>query len=227
MATAPIPTLSLQDHAYEHVREQICSGAYLPGMRLDYRVVGQEIGVSTTPVREAMRRLENEGLVELVPRLGAVVKKLDREEMRELYGVREAIESYAASKSDTISQMQLDRMGEYVAEMDRLIAAWTGEHTTPMVGDTLHRFLELDWKFHQMIIEAAGNRRLLRIVETCHVMTRIFYADRADHHAKRLKQANEHHHQILDLLRQHDGEGARRKVIEHVRGSLEWSMMAG
>ncbi|MCC6682483.1 MAG: GntR family transcriptional regulator [Phycisphaeraceae bacterium] len=218
-------THSLQQRAYEHVREQIATGSYLPGIRLDYRAVGQEIGTSSTPVREAMRRLETEGLVELVPRLGAVVKKLDPEEMRELYGVREAIEGYAARiAAEHINGHQIARLGDLLDEVDRMVSQWFAGNDKPLAGAELYRFLELDWAFHEVIIRASNNSRLRRIVETCHMMSRIFNTQRASHTRARLDEAAVQHHQVLNALKAHDGELARRLIIQHIRDSLSWSL---
>ncbi|MCC6682219.1 MAG: GntR family transcriptional regulator [Phycisphaeraceae bacterium] len=218
-------TSSMQQRAYEHVRHQIMTGEYSPGIRLDYRLVGREIGVSATPVREAMHRLEMEGLVELVPRLGAVVKKLDRTELREYFGVREAIESYAVSRAaESINEYQLTYLEELLDEIDHLVAKWFSNTDGPMTGASLHRFLEIDWRFHETIIEAANNRRLCRIVETCHLMSRIFQADRSSHTQRRLSEAAKQHRAILDALIRRDGDDSCKCMIQHIRDSLEWSL---
>ncbi|MFN9915531.1 MAG: GntR family transcriptional regulator, partial [Pirellulaceae bacterium] len=74
--------------AYHHLRSKLISGEFEPGTRLLYGPVGKEIGVSATPVREAAGQLANEGLLELVPRIGAVVCRIDRQELVDIYEVR-------------------------------------------------------------------------------------------------------------------------------------------
>src|SRR6187402_1795812 len=95
-----MPTRSRR--SYDQIRTRLLAGEFTPGTRLDFQQLAKEIGVSTTPVREAISQLASEGLVRLVPRLGAVVPQLDREETQELYGVREAMETHAASKCATV-----------------------------------------------------------------------------------------------------------------------------
>ena len=80
--------------AYSHIRSKLLDGSATPGSRLSYGPIGKEIGVSATPVREAVGQLASEGFVELVPQLGAIVRDLTRDEAVELYELREALESY-------------------------------------------------------------------------------------------------------------------------------------
>src|SRR5690606_21017471 len=83
--------------AYQYLRSRLIAGDFEPGTRLLYGPIGKEIGVSATPVREAAGRLANEGLVELVPQIGAVVRTMGRDELIEVYEVREIIEPGAAA----------------------------------------------------------------------------------------------------------------------------------
>ena len=84
------------DVAYEHIRKKILNGEYLPGRPLMTEVLAEEIGVSRTPVRDALRKLETDGLVSIQPHLGASVKKIQLKEFRELCDLRLALESHAA-----------------------------------------------------------------------------------------------------------------------------------
>src|SRR5215216_3804928 len=84
------------DVAYEHIRKRILSGEYPPGIALMTNELSDRIGVSRTPVRDALRQLESDGLVIIKPRLGASVKTMDLKEFREMCGLRLALETYAA-----------------------------------------------------------------------------------------------------------------------------------
>src|SRR5438874_2156632 len=84
------------DIAYDHIRKRIVSGEYRPGQSLVAEMLSAETGVSRTPVRDALRKLEADGLVVIQARLGASVKKMDFKEFRELCDLRLAVESHAA-----------------------------------------------------------------------------------------------------------------------------------
>ena len=122
--------------AYQHLRALLISGRFEPVERLRYGPIGREIGVSATPVREAVGQLVNEGLVELIPQLGAVVRKIDRSELIEIYEVRLAIEPYAAGlaaqraseKQIASLESHLSRMADLTAEQEASGRRFAGKH---------------------------------------------------------------------------------------------------
>ncbi|MCF7849436.1 MAG: GntR family transcriptional regulator, partial [Kiritimatiellales bacterium] len=109
--------------AYDHLRTKLLSGEFSPGSRILYGPLGKELGISATPVREAIGQLANEGFVELVPQLGAVVRRVSRDELVELYEMREALEPYAAARAaERINAGRLDELGQQLDCMDSLAA---------------------------------------------------------------------------------------------------------
>ena len=90
---------NLKKLAYDHIRMNLFNGNLSPGMLLSPVTLAKEIGVSHTPVREAISQLESEGLVEQLPRVGARVKVIDRRELEELFDLREMLEGGAAAKA--------------------------------------------------------------------------------------------------------------------------------
>jgi len=207
--------------SYHEIRRRLLAGDFAPGTRLDFKKLAAELGVSTTPVREAIGQLSSEGLLQLVPRLGAVVPKLSREETIELYGVREAMECYAAAKAaQTISAARLTEIRALLEKMEAL-AAKRGGKKSVLEGPALRDFLGADLEFHMTIIEAAGNRRLTKLAADSHAHARIFAADRLTHDADLLDEATRQHRAIYEALARHDGEEARRQVALHIERSLE------
>ena len=91
--------LTLKQHAYEVIRTKILSGVLKPGSRLSDELLARELGISRSPVREAISQLASEGMVDYRPRTGAYVKGPDRCELEELYEIREPLERYAARKA--------------------------------------------------------------------------------------------------------------------------------
>src|SRR5271169_1260355 len=99
---------NLKIHAYEHIRKRLLSGDLAPGASLSPALLAKEIGISHTPVREAISQLESEGLVERLPRLGARVRLIDRRELEELFELRETLEADAAAwAAERISEEQI------------------------------------------------------------------------------------------------------------------------
>ena len=189
----------LPEKIYNHLRTKLLAGELPPGARLDYKKISTEMGVSTTPVREAMGKLASEGLVDLVPRAGAIVRKLGAQEAVQLYGVREAIETYAAVKAaEKISEARLQNLENLLTKMRSLITKSFSPTTNLMTGENLSEFLHSDLAFHMTIIEAAGNPRLTKLAGDSHIHSRIFGVERFGHNQELMEEADEIHRSIFD-----------------------------
>ena len=153
----PADVRSLRDLAYEGIHDAILSGALAPGERVKERDVAAQMGVSTTPIKEALRRLEQEGLVVAQPRRGAVVSRLVRIPFEEIEEIRGSLESLAARlAADRMSADQLERLRALVNEMTEL----TVEMREPQTR------LEDVSVFHQLIREGSRNDFIVRFVDT-------------------------------------------------------------
>lgn len=213
--------------SYRQIRQRLLNGEFAPGTRLDFKKLAAELGVSTTPVREAVGQLASEGLLQLVPRLGAVVPKLSREETVELYGVREAMETYAAAKAaETITPSRLAELLGFVERMEVLVVKFSTPRKPNLEGQPLRDFLAADLAFHMTIIEAAGNHRLTKLAGDSHAHARIFAAERLLHDPELLDEALRQHRAIYQALVAHDGEESRRQVGRHIQRSLERTLSA-
>ncbi len=215
----------LPEKIYHHLRTKLLAGEFPPGTRLDYKKISVEMGVSTTPVREAMGKLGSEGLVELVPRAGAIVRKLGAQEAVQLYGVREAIETYAAAKAaEKISEARLQQLEGLLAKMRNLITKSFSTTTSVMTGENLSEFLQSDLAFHMTIIEAAGNPRLTKLAGDSHIHSRIFGVERFGHNRELMDEADEIHRSIFGALKQRDATQASLLVAQHIQRSLELTL---
>lgn len=215
----------LPEKIYHHLRTKLLAGEFPPGTRLDYKKISVEMGVSTTPVREAMGKLGSEGLVELVPRAGAIVRKLGAQEAVQLYGVREAIETYAAAKAaEKISEARLQQLEGLLAKMRSLITKSFSTTNSVMTGENLAEFLQSDLAFHMTIIEAAGNPRLTKLAGDSHIHSRIFGVERFGHNRELMDEADEIHRSIFRALKQHDAAQASLLVAQHIQRSLELTL---
>lgn len=207
------------------IRAKLLDGSLPPGSRLDYKLLAKELGVSTTPVREAVTQLASEGFVELVPRLGAVVRSLNQNSAREFYEVREAVETFAALKAaERLSVRHLEMLRKQLEIMERHYAEVRGRGGDKLDPPALHEFLDADLAFHKTILLGARNPALARTVEESHIQSRIFFADRGIHDLMRLRLACEQHAAILEALEKRDGQAASEAMRHHIQTSLQFTL---
>src|SRR5579872_4314409 len=156
---------SLKDRAYAFIREKIVTGVLPPGERISDLEISKEMGVSRTPVREALAHLETQGLVEQEPGFGPKVRRLSREELVESFELREILECGAAAiAAERITDAEL--LDEYEATVRNVGEA----HNDGLLN---WRLSILDIAFHLKIIEAVKNQSLLRAVGDIQLLTGI------------------------------------------------------
>lgn len=209
--------------AYEHLRRKIFRRELAPGARVRYGPVGREIGMSATPIREAIGRLASEGLVDLVPQAGAVVKRPTRADAVEVFELREAIEPFAAAKAcHLIGRRQVNALQATLEAMRTALGiARSGRQVERAEAAS---FDEADLRFHLILLEAADNRRMLKAVGDSHLLTGIIGADRHDYDAEVLEMTIEDHAAILAGLRERDPEGVSRAMLTHLRNSRQLTL---
>ncbi|MCG8587203.1 MAG: GntR family transcriptional regulator [Pirellulales bacterium] len=219
---------TMTNKAYEHVRGRLLRGEFLPGARLGYASLCKEIGVSATPVREAVGKLASDGLVELLPKRGAIVRRLHRNEMIDTYQIREVLEAYAARRSaERITQAQLRQLRELVQTTRDLAHQFRDGGERQMSAEMIHEFNAADLEFHMIIIESTRNRQLCKIVGDCHVVIRIFECGRWESFDIPLVvSAYSFHRRIYRALSNRDGDRAEQLMGEHIRHGLEMAIAA-
>lgn len=203
---------SLVDAAYEAVRQRILDNVYPPGHQALEQALAEELGISRTPLREAMIRLRNEGLLEIVPRHGVRVLPLSATDMKEIYETLTALESMAAELAA--------RRRPGAAELKPLQDA-SRDMARALRDDDLDAWAHADECFHRTLIELCGNRLLKQTV--------LNFWDRA-HRARmftlrlRPKPVNstEEHRELVERIRAGDAAGAFACTRAHrERGSRE------
>ncbi len=148
-----IENLTLWERVYQHLRAEILGGGLAPGTELSEVALAKELGVSRGPIREAMGRLAAEGLVNVRPRRGAVVRAPTLEELVDAYQVREVLESLAVRLAvPRLTEEDLRELGRLVDEMDMSARE-----------DDLGRFFEANVSFHERFCEMSGNRKLRQV----------------------------------------------------------------
>ena len=205
MKATPQAVGSLVDTAYEQIRRRILDNVWPPGHRALEQEVALALGMSRTPVREALMRLSAEGLVEVIPRHGMRVLPVSPTDMLEIYQILTALEFMAAEL--------LARRSPSAAEMQPLVDA-TQAMDEALQRDDLDAWAAADERFHAQLLELAGNRQLQATV--------LNYWDRA-HRARmftlrlRPKPVNStrEHMQMVERLRAGDAEGAVQVTRAH------------
>ena len=148
------PTVSLRDRVYDYVKKQIVDGLITPADILTELNLSKQIGISRTPVREALHYLEKEGLLVSLPKKGYKVRKVSRQELEEVCEIRCALESLSIKWAmQRITPEQLRALEDNMIDADRKISE------NDMVAFTI-----LDGEFHEMIAKASGNQQLVDII---------------------------------------------------------------
>jgi len=212
--------ITLTQKAYEHLHQGILGGMFAPGTVVSEAMLAGQLGISRTPVREAIRQLAIEGLVEQVPRYGTIVRSIDRRAIIELYEMREALESYAVCRAaECMSEPQLARLDALCTVLRQVGNRAQKLGLTELDDDLLRRFLAADMAFHLLIIRATDNSRIMKVIKETRTISRIFRMRRQRHNLEIVERAHESHSRIVDALRKRDSESARLLMLEHIQTS--------
>ena len=165
----------LADKAYRLLQERLWSGALGPGAKVSETRLAKELGMSRTPVREAIARLEREGVMEQVASSGTFVRRPDRLAIVEAYEVRIAIECFAVQKAALgMKPAEARALRGHCAGMLAAIREFRDSGARVMGGEPLARYQAADLSFHFMLVEAAANRRALDIFRDVNLLNYIF-----------------------------------------------------
>ena len=200
---SPIPQSRAVD-VQRVVAQWIFKGELTAGQKLVEQEIAQRLGVSRGPVREALRALEDLGLVQIEPNRGAFVRKIDLAEAVEIHDVYSALEELAVrGATRRLSSTQ-------IAELKSLVDSMDGAAES----EDLDRYYSLNLSFHQRLVEGSGNRRLLntynRLLNELHLFRRFGLMQRGE-----MQLSNREHHQILDQIAAGDPEGAVAAMRNH------------
>jgi DNA-binding GntR family transcriptional regulator len=201
---------SLVDQVRDSLHAAITSGRLEPGARLREIPLSQHFGVSTTPVREALRRLASEGLVQVLPRRGAVVVALDEAMVSDLYDLRLILETAAARRAASAVERELAPIYALMSQLEALVNG-SGEAD----------FAQGDVTLHRAINDIAGNRELSETTERIH--RRIQSVRVRSAVPGRLRIAQDQHAEIVEALRRRDpdlAEAAARRHIESAKDNV-------
>jgi GntR family transcriptional regulator, vanillate catabolism transcriptional regulator len=201
----------LVDQVAAHLREGILGGELPSGTPLIQEELAEKLGVSRTPLREAFRILERDGLVRSSPRSNTVlVAEFTDEDVTELYQIREVLDGLAARLAATRHPANSDlvQLARYVTQMSNSIRPFN----TP-------RYLQAHVAFHLGIVELSGNKRLRQQEPVFRISAQMLYG-RLSTNVERLERSNEEHQQILDAIAAGDGARAEKVARQHIKRAL-------
>lgn len=218
------------DVAYEYIRRRILQGGYPPGHALRTEALALEVKVSRTPIRDALRKLEADGLVTIRPHLGATVKKMDLKEFREMSDLRLALESHAAGlAADHRTPADLSEIQLALEAMRRCtdrIEASVSEHPG------LEELAREDVRFHIAIISAAKNDLIKREILRLHLVNRVMSAPVGRERTRGAKAESDvrrrtvlaKHQDIFDAIAASDAAAARREMGYHLQELIDHNL---
>lgn len=202
---------NISEKAYLHIRESLLKSGVYVGQKIPHQELGQKLGISHTPLREALFRLSAEGLLMHQNYKGFSVPAITLEEAQEIYESREIIEPYLAEKAS--SQMT----GAKVKAFHKIIKTYK-----QLMSEPYHRRRILtDKKFHLEIARMAGNRTLTRLLNQMYDKL-IFKSPVEQISQERGREAIKEHTEILKTLEQKDGKKASRIMRKHIRAQRDY-----
>lgn len=205
---------SLEESVFLILEDEILSGKLKRGETLAETALSKRLGVSRTPLRAALHRLCEEGLVDISPNRGAVVVGIGREELINVYKIRMRLEGLASAEAaKKITKEDIKKLHDIIELADFYISKQDAEHLK-----------ELDSEFHNVIYLASGNRLLCKTLSELHRSIH-FYRKRSLAVADRIRKSADEHKKILAAIESGDSEAADRLTFAHVEAALENLLM--
>ncbi len=210
MSTLELNRTPLSEQVYDLLRTAILKGDFAPGQRLSPQELADRLQLSVTPIRDALRRLETGGLIQVSPRRGTYVSQFSAQDVKEVFESRRIIEQAAAEKLAQGDEACVQRLSEVLDAMTALI---DGEEV-----QDYPRYLELDEEFHNCIVEVLENERLNDFYQSLRAHT---YVARAllPNPERRTSQTHAEHREIVEAFRQGDATRAKRAIATHLNNS--------
>lgn len=202
-------TRSLEDHVYERLEEDILTGIYKRGEPLTEVTISNRFNISRTPVRAAIHRLAEEGLVKLSPNKGAVVTGISRDDIIDIYKIRMRLDGLAAAMAaEKMSDEDIEKLRESVELSEFYSNRNDAEHQK-----------ELDTAFHALIYTATGSRMLSGILSELHKKAKLYRKISLGVESRAEKSIREHR-EILEAIERRDSAAAERLTQNHVKKAL-------
>ena len=203
--------LPLRDVVFNTLRDAILTGKLVPGERLMENQLADKLGVSRTPVREALRMLELENLVELVPRKGAQVLDMSEKDITNILEVRSALEGLATSVAcKKMSKEDLQQLKNMEVDFEKAVA-----------DNDVERFVDIDEDFHDLIFSATENDKLINIFRNLRIQLYRYRMAQAKNNDTSMSTIVAHHRSIIRAIENHDAEEGASIAQGHIKSQTE------
>lgn len=211
----------LQESAYQHVLDKVLSGQLQPNVLYSETKMAAELNISRTPMKDALVRLSQEKLIDILPSKGFCLHQMSSEDILQTYQARTAVEGFCAiqltrNRQTPAGQATLRAMEDILAAMSRCLAEKSA-------GDNLASLLEYDLQFHQTLVDFSGNDELRQLFNSYHYRL-YFFALEAFQVEGRLQNAHDEHREILDAIQAPDdsvGIQAYLAVMRHMEATRD------
>lgn len=204
---------SLRGRVFAQIRENILSGKYKDGMELREISLGEELGVSRTPVREALRQLELEGLVKIVPNKGAYVTSINAKDIKDIYKMRSMLEGLCARWATRyITEEQIEELEEVIYLSEFYLKKKSQGKAVQVT--------EMDGKFHLVLYQAANSRMLSHVLRDFHKYVQVARTMSVKSE-DRARKSIEEHKAILEAIKQKDEDRAELLAHEHIMNVIK------
>lgn len=196
----------LRDRIAASIRNAIIDGRMLPGSRLTEQDLVAMLGVSRTPLREALLLLDSEGFINVLPRKGAVVSAITKEDVEEIYGAKSILEAAAAKLAcDKITFETIEALSELTDEMEAAINVERKDYRT---------LLNLNSEFHQMLSDTGGNKRISQFIRNLRSQTLRYNYIYLSHRSAIETSISDHRH-MIEALKHRDKERIAQLIQDH------------
>ncbi len=210
LSTLSLNFSQLNEQVYDLLKGEIIKGNLSPGQRLSISDLANHLGVSVTPVRDALRRLSADGLVEIIPRRGTFVSEFNRRSVQEIFQSRRIIECASAKRLTEASDGLIHRMEKI---MDEIQSLREGERFLDYA-----RYITLDAEFHQCIVGLLGNQRISEFHKSLRwpvqVVRGLSYSN-----YQRAKDTVAEHAAILEAFKEKDVSKAKAAILDHLNNA--------
>lgn len=198
----------LRELVFEALRDAIIKGILKPGERLMEVQLAEELGVSRTPVREAIRKLELEDLVVMIPHKGAYVSSISLKDIADVFEIRSALEALAAGlAAERITPEELEELERILVKKAEIIEA-----------HDLDRLVEIDTRFHECLYQASRNTKLVQIINNLSEQIHRFRSTSLASPG-RMKEALEEHRKIVEAISERNISLAQALAQEHIENA--------
>jgi DNA-binding GntR family transcriptional regulator len=214
---------SIRQTAYLHIQKKIASGDLPAGTPLSEIALSKELGSSRTPIREAIGQLVAEGLLEQSVSGTVSVVKLSRQDIVDLFELREALEIFAAAKAarHRRSSSELDHLQSFIDPMLTLKVEAEQAGQDSLNRDQMNRFMMYDFGFHSYLMRLAANARILKVVNETRLLMRIFSLQRQGHRPDEVEVIYRQHQQIQQAVARGDADEVAKLISHHIQTSCQ------